>query len=64
VKEYNIDSNDIYNIDEKGILMGVIKKVKVLISKHEKKNYMIYDGSREWVTLIECISLSRKVINP
>ena len=64
VKEYNIDSNDIYNMDEKGILIGVIKKVKVLISKHEKKNYMIHDGSYEQVTLIECISLSGKVINP
>src|SRR5450432_953245 len=63
VKEYDIDSNDIYNMDEKGIMMGVIKKVKVLVSKYEKKNYMTQDGSREWVTLIECVSLGGKVLN-
>ena len=63
VKEYNIDSNNIYNINEKGILMGIIKKVKVLVSKYKKNHYIIQDSSCEWVTLIEYISLGRKVIN-
>ena len=40
VKEYDINSNDIYNIDEKGILIGVIKKVKVLVSKYKKNHYI------------------------
>jgi hypothetical protein len=63
MKEYNIDSNNIYNINEKGILMGIIKKVKVLVSKYKKNHYIIQDSSCEWVTLIEYISLGRKVIN-
>src|SRR5450432_3267524 len=47
VKENNINSNNIYNIDEKGILIGVIKKVKVLVSKYKKNHYIIQDGSCE-----------------
>jgi hypothetical protein len=34
--KHNIHIDDVYNMDEKGILMGVIKEVKVIVSKHEK----------------------------
>jgi hypothetical protein len=43
-------------MDEKGMLAGLIGKVKVMISKNEKKGYMTQPGNRDWVTLIECIS--------
>jgi DDE superfamily endonuclease. len=48
---------ELLNIDEKGIMLGLISKVKVIVSKYEKKVYMTQPGNREWATLIECISI-------
>ena len=44
-------------MDEKGVMMGLIGKVRVIVSKYDKKIYMTQPGNREWVSLIECISL-------
>ena len=58
--EYEVQDCDIYNMDEKGFMMGVIAKLRVMISKHEKKAYMTQPGNREWVSLLECVSLTGK----
>jgi cell division septum initiation protein DivIVA len=56
--KYKVEWADIYNMDEKGVMMGVIGEEKVVISATEKgtKSYITQDGSREWSTLISCIS--------
>jgi hypothetical protein len=64
VWKYNVKPRNRYNINEKGIMMGFIGKVKVIISKYEKKVYMIQPGNREWVSLIECISLDGRCTRP
>src|SRR5450432_3355951 len=64
IEEYNIQSNDIYNIDEKGFMVGMLQKTKVIISKYEMAKYMIEPGNREWVSLIECISLDSQLLLP
>ena len=51
-------------MDEKGVMMGASEKVKVIISKNEKRQYMTASGSREWVSLIECISVIGKAQDP
>jgi len=51
-------------MDEKGIMMGLIGKVRVIVSKYDKKIYMTQPGNREWVSLIECISLDGRRIRP
>jgi len=56
IEQYKIDLVDIYNIDEKGYMMGVIAKCRVVVSKHGKNKYMTQCGNREWVSLIECLS--------
>jgi hypothetical protein len=38
-------------------MLGIISKVKVIISKHEKKQYITEPGNCEWVLMIECILL-------
>jgi hypothetical protein len=64
IAKHNIYIDDVYNIDEKRFLMGVIKNVKVIVSRHKKKSYYItQDGSREWITLIECISTNGRVLD-
>jgi len=64
VQKYSIKLRNRYNMDEKGIMMGFIGKVKVIISKHDKKIYMTQPGNREWASLIECISLDGRKTNP
>jgi hypothetical protein len=44
-------------MDEKVVMLGIIGKVKVIISRHEKKQYITEPGNRQWVTPIECIPL-------
>ena len=62
--ECEVLDEDIYNMDEKGFMLGVIGKVKVMISRHEKKQYMTQYGNREWVSIIEAVSATGKVIRP
>jgi hypothetical protein len=64
VRKYNIKLRNCYNMDEKGVMMGYIGKVKVIISKQEKKIYMTQPGNREWVSLIECISVDGRRTRP
>ncbi len=52
---YNIHDDDVYNIDEKGIMMGVLAKVNVVCPRRLSKVYITQAGSREWVSMIECI---------
>jgi hypothetical protein len=33
-----------------------VGKVKVIISKHERKKYITQCGNREWVSVLDCIS--------
>jgi hypothetical protein len=44
ITKYNVDLLDIYNIDEKGILIGLIHKTKVIVSilkaRKSLKNYI------------------------
>jgi hypothetical protein len=51
-------------MDEKGAMMGVIGQQRCIISKSEKRPKSLQDGNREWVTLIECISLLGTVLSP
>lgn len=62
---YEVDERDIYNMDEKGFMQGVIAKLKVMISKYDKKKaYMTQCGNREWVSLIECVSMDGRSLPP
>jgi hypothetical protein len=55
-------------MDEKGILIGLIHKTKVIVSILEaRKSYLksrIQPSNREFVTLIECISTSGRLLSP
>ncbi len=58
VAEYGIDENDIYNFDETGFQMGVIATAKVVTSSDRAgRPRTTQPGNREWVTIIETISI-------
>jgi hypothetical protein len=64
---YKVDIRDIYNMDEKCFMQGVIAKQKVVVSRDEHfkgKSYATQCGNREWTSLIECVSLDGCLLSP
>ena len=61
---FNIEDQDVWNMDEKGFMMGVIAKMRVVISKANKDATMSQCGNREWVSTIDCISLDGRILPP
>ena len=61
---YNVADEDIYNMDEKGIMKGLGDNAKVIVSRHEKEAFAVQPGNREWVSIIECIGYNGYVPPP
>jgi hypothetical protein len=62
--EKKIHDDDVWNMDEKGVMMGVIAKVRVVVDRGIKHPYMTQPGGREWVSLIECVCSNGRVLSP
>ena len=66
--QYAINSRFIYNMDEKGFLIGVLTTMKRIFSKqlYEKGaiKQMIQSGNREWITAIACICADGTFLPP
>jgi len=61
-KTHGITSTDVYNIDEKGFMLGVVQRSHVPIPVQEKRTYMCQDRGREWVSVLECISATGEAL--
>jgi hypothetical protein len=55
IRDYGIQEADIYNMDEKGFMMGVSGRAKVVIKATERNKFVTTDGNREWVSVIESV---------
>ncbi|KAF7577484.1 hypothetical protein PtrM4_017240 [Pyrenophora tritici-repentis] len=68
IEQYNVDHRHIYNMDEKGFLIGVLSKMKRVFSKSAfeegKLRHIIQDGNREWITTIACICADGTSLTP
>lgn len=64
IKEYNIPPENIYNMDEKGIQLGIGKRVAALVDRDQKTVYQVEDGNRELVTIIETICADGTTLHP
>jgi hypothetical protein len=53
---------DIYNFDEKGLILGYSSKAKVICRAGRRNPNISQDGSRELITVIEAISVAGLVI--
>ncbi|KAH4900865.1 hypothetical protein HBI80_150040 [Parastagonospora nodorum] len=66
--EYCLEAGDIYNMDEKGFLIGIVGTSKRVFSKRQwdKKEVRasLQDGSREFLTLLACICADRSSLPP
>jgi hypothetical protein len=68
LEKYNIQPEHIYNIDEKGFLIGMLLRQKRIFSRWRYEqggvNQMIQDGNREWITTIACICGDGSALSP
>jgi DDE superfamily endonuclease len=55
---------NIYNMDETGVMLSMLGSVKVLLSKNDSRNYRGAGVKRMMVTAIECISADGKCLPP
>lgn len=51
-------------MDEKGVQMGIGKKVRALVDRTQKSVYSKDDGNKELTTLIECVCTDGTFIAP
>jgi len=65
IAKYGIRTEDIYNFDETGFLMGIIGTTLVVTSSERKGNAkLIQPGNREWVTCIQGVNAQGWTIPP
>jgi hypothetical protein len=64
VGEFNILPENLYNMDEKGIQLGIGARITAMIDRDQKTVYSIEDGNRELVTVIEAICADGSILHP
>jgi len=64
IEKHDIPKENIYNMDEKGIQLGVGGRVLALVDRDQKNVQQIEDGNRELVTVIECVCADGTAIRP
>ena len=68
IEKYRITAENIYNFDEKGFLMGFGRTMKRIMTQEALKLGRIkklkQDGSREFISILACISAIGKWISP
>jgi hypothetical protein len=64
IKGYNIPVENIYNMDEKGIQLGIGQKVKAFVDRDQTDVYSVEDGNRELVTIIETVCADGSSLHP
>lgn len=62
--KYHIPDDAKYNLDEKGIMMGVAGRSKVLVKKGTRLHAVYQDTNREMVTMVEYICSDGTVAPP
>jgi hypothetical protein len=67
-QEYDIQPDCMYNMDEKGIMLGVIARSKGVFNKQlyqeGKIRQVLQDVNREWTTILACICVDGQALRP
>ncbi|KAF2184556.1 hypothetical protein K469DRAFT_780953 [Zopfia rhizophila CBS 207.26] len=68
IQEYEVEAEDMYNMDEKGVLLGILQEGKRYFSwrKYEEDGLKqrLQDGNREWITSIGCVCADGTCLSP
>jgi hypothetical protein len=64
LKDPTILPENVYNMDETGVMLCILGAVKVLVSKDDLRDYRGAGVKRTLVTAIECISANGRSLLP
>jgi len=64
IREHRLQDFQIYNMDEKGFVMGLASRAKVLCRRGRRNPRVTHDGKRELVTVIETVGGDGAVVSP
>ncbi|KAF8824656.1 hypothetical protein HHX47_DHR8000193 [Lentinula edodes] len=64
VAQYEIPPENIYNIDEKGVQLGIGQRTAVLVDRNQKSVSSIESGNRDLVTIIETVCANGSALHP
>jgi hypothetical protein len=64
IRKLNACPENIYNMAEKGFMLGQTSKVKVTCPKGQRNPHYSQDGNWKVVMVIECISAAGTIIPP
>ncbi|KAF2832717.1 hypothetical protein CC86DRAFT_425334 [Ophiobolus disseminans] len=68
ISKYNVEACNMYNMDKKGCMLGILTCSKRIFSKrlYEEGNIKahIQDGNWEWITLLACICADGSALAP
>ena len=62
--QYGLEPAHIFNMDEKGFMMGLAAKAKVLCRRGRRNPQVTRDGKQELVTVIETFGADGSVLSP
>ena len=62
--QYQVELEDLYNMDEKGFQMGQTGSEPVIMNKAIGPPIIPSTGTSKWVTIIECISAAGRALRP
>jgi hypothetical protein len=63
-RKINASLENIYNIDEKGFMVGQALQVKVICRRGQRNPHHSHNRHRQLFTVVECISVAGMVIPP
>jgi hypothetical protein len=64
MKEYNIKSNNIYNMNESGFAIGEKEPVQCIINTQIHQQFQAKPSHQEWVSVVECVCTNGTIISP
>ena len=64
VAEFGIERENTWNMDEKGVQLGIGAKVAAIIDRDQATVYSVEDGNRELVTIIEAVCADGTALLP
>ena len=68
IAQYNVQPQNMYNMDEKGFLIGFLQKARRVFSKAAfeagRIKHISQDGNREWITLLATIYVDGTMLSP
>jgi hypothetical protein len=62
--EPDVLPENVYNIDETGVMLSMLNSIKVLVGKDDIRGYRGARVKQTIVTTVECISADGRCLNP